>query len=287
MAQLMHWQVTVPSSRRPSPRFGMGSYYRKTVQTRNPLGNLFYNIPLSFYREAPSPLPYPVGTDLLGGVCPAVASGQPCPIATPSAPGTGLSGLGTCPAHASGHGCPLAGMTRRRFRAPRFGMGSLGQQFVDPNTQWSVNSVGTINDNTGTAVYTQDMTPAPGTYGPFTVDSMGNVSEAGLNIWLASGGLQSIPATTIGAPTLPAPAKAAAQSPAAAVAATVPPIAAASASFFAPPTGYTAAPAAAAPVSWWNQTTTLFGTKIANSTLAIIGVVGAISITALSKKKGR
>ncbi|MGA2475579.1 MAG: hypothetical protein ABSF73_03055 [Terriglobia bacterium] len=166
-------------------------------------------------------------------------------------------------------------------------MGSLGQQFVDPPTGWTVNSVGTINDNTGTAVYTQDMTPAPGTYGPFTVDSMGNISEAGLNIWLASGGLQSIPATTIGAPTLPAPAKAAAQTPAAAVAATVPPIAAASASFFAPPTGYTAAPAAAAPVSWWNQTTTLFGTKIANSSLAVGGaVIAAVALT-MGKKKGR
>jgi len=248
-------------------------------------------------------LPTPSGSNLTGGVCPARASGNPCPIAVRGAPGTGLSGLGTCPAHATGHACPFAGSSGRKFRAPRFGMGSLGQttSYTDAATGWSVGAAGQINNNAGSNVYDQYMTPDPGTYGPFTVDASGNVSltATGAAIWSAASGAL-VASNAIAPPTPAAAAPVTSAAPAAAapgsggtpiyggVAASVPAIAAAGASFFAAPTGYAAAPAAAAaPVSWWNQTTTLFGTKIANSSLAVGGaVIAAVALT-MGKKKGR
>lgn len=291
MARMMHWSVAIPKDRRPSPRFGMGSFYRQTTQTRNPLGNLFYKIPLSFYREAYSPLPYPVGTDLLGSgplpspsgsnltgqPCPVKASGQPCPLAPRAAPGNGRAYAAACPSS-----CPFTG-SARKFRAPRFGMGFLGQQYIDPQTLWTVNSVGTINDNTGSAVYDQDMTPAEGTYGPFTVDEHGNITQGGATIYTAASGLIMTPLVTSAAPALSQPATATA----AKVAATVAPIASSTAAFLAAPTGYTAASTAAAPVSWWNGSTRLFGTTIKNSSLAVGAVIFGGAALMLGKKKGR
>jgi hypothetical protein len=277
MARMMHWQVSVPSARRPSPRFGLGSFYRQVTQTRNPLGNLFRSIPLSFYRSAPGPAPFPVGTDLIGGGCPAVSAGKSCPIAPPAAPGNGR-GLGTCAAHASGRGCPLAGMGR--LRLPRFGMSGLGaaNHYLDPSG-YMVDASGNITDTYGNIIWSP-ASGGVGNFGPFQTDSSGSVLQGSTIIYdgpndqlVATGAPGSGPASDLSRVTV--------------VKTVAPGGAASTASFLAPPTGYAGAQPVVQPLSWWNQSTTLFGTVIKNSTLALGGGIAAAAALMLGSKKRR
>jgi hypothetical protein len=265
-----------------------------------------------------SPLPSAVGTDLSGATCPAAASGQPCPLAAKPAAGLGRIGS-VCPAIAHGHACPLHGLGRVRLRLPRFGMGALGDSttsYVNADNGWSVSPSGIISDNNGGTQYVQG--GAAGTYGPFIVDDSGNIvdqSAGGLAVYYASTGLvgasyaaavAAMPAAPITG-TNPTPAQIQASYPqlsaaqAQAIVTAAPTMTAAqlsaalnaagaaassTASLLKAPTGYSAVPAAAVAPSWWNGSTSLFGTTIKNSTLAIAGLLGGALLLS-GKKKGK
>ena len=256
-----NFRVAVPTRFR-LPKFGMGSFYR---QTHAAVGNYFRNIygMGQFYRQSQVYLPSGVRSDLTN--CPAATAGQPCPIAPPQIPGAARTSK-VCPAKASGQPCPLH--SKPLGQMPRFGLRGLGQSsgiYVD-TSGYSVDGSGNILDNYGNTVYAQSTTPVPGNYGPFTVDSLGNVWLGQQEIW--SGELLAT------APTVSAPATAAPAKPSTAAPSANPP---SGITFYNPPTGYPQQQPPPTPVSWWNKTTKLFGTTFTNVNLvagsAIVGVV--------------
>jgi hypothetical protein len=164
---------------------------------------------------------------------------------------------------------------------PRFGMGSLGQSaviYVD-SSGWSIEANGTITDNMGNVQWEASEVGLAGTYGPFLVSANGTISDP------ASGVAYWAPATVVAPSPTGIPNTVTTGSIPAAVG-PAPATNAAAATFFNPPTGYAAAtPVTPTPVSWWNQSTTLFGTVIKNTDLVALGAVSAVAVALMAKKK--
>ena len=297
MAKMRHYTVTIPNDRRPSPRFGLGNLYRHQ-RTGVSLGNLFRAIPLSFYREAPSPLPFEAGTDLLGRAPLPFSSqsdlcGQSCPHAMRSAPGNGHGA--TCAHQAAGQPCPFTKSAHAaglgRMKMPRFGLGSLGQTtlYTDTTTGYSVDSNGYIWDPSGSDVWDPTADSGQGgNFGPFQVTDSNLIYGPNGIIWPVSASTQTVPV----GPSQPSGTATGKQiqttgsifNPLATPGGQAQP---SGSSFFASPTGYAAPgaqPTAPTP-SFWNQKTTLFGSQIPNTDLIAGLAVGAIALTMLRKKR--
>jgi hypothetical protein len=153
---------------------------------------------------------------------------------------------------------------------PRFGLGAfglLGQTYSASG--YTVDDNGTISDPQGNAIYVQNSTFAPGSYGPYTVDTDGSVLLGSTVIFEAGGaGLVATSAATSAAPVSPTK-----------TSSTVP-----GAAFFNPPVGYQQ-PSALQPTSWWNQTTTIFGATLKNTDLVVGGGIAAVLVALSARKK--
>jgi len=274
MARNVNYKVAIPT-KFGFPKFGLRGFYRQTRM--NTVGNVFRSISGigQFYRQSAAYLPSAVRSDLTN--CPAAAAGQACPIAPPQIPGAMRTGH-VCSAKATGHACPFGSGSASKPRWPKFGLSGLGQGstgYVDASG-YSVDPSGNIFDNYGNQVY-QAGSGATGNFGPFFVDTDGGVLLGNTNtvIWDPVAGLVATAPTASTAATKTATATATTAAP-------VP-----GSSFFGLPTGYAQPTATAPPTSWWNGSTSLFGTTIQNSTLAIGGGIAALAAVILGGKKRR
>jgi len=262
MPRMMNLKIAVPTNRR-MPHFGLGNLYRRTPVTYSPLGNVIRSIG-QFFRQTNITMPTPVRSDLTTW-CPAAQAGQACPIASPRSK--------VCPARATGKACPVQspGLSGRP-RMPHFGLGTfgfLGQTYSASG--YTVDDNGTISDPQGNAIYVQNSTFGPGSYGPYTVDTDGSVLLGSTVIFEAGGaGLVATSAATSAAVT-PTAQRTGSPVPGSA--------------FFNPPVGYAPPPPVAQPASWWDRTTTLFGATLKNSDLAVGGGIAAVLVALSARKK--